>query len=477
MSRMHLTSILIVASCLNLPSRARSDDAPASEKPVQGQNAAHSTEAAKSQPAPEQPSAPAGDGAVRADLDNDGFVDLFISNVSQQPAGPTPPQVLSNYWIGIDGTPVDDAFRSQLELPEGQGLLINQVVDDSPAAKAGLKQHDILISCHDASIAQIGDLAKILDEKKGTLLPLKLVRAGKRMIIEVTPQRRPPSQTGDTCPAISKEPDQEFVRRVWLDVMGVAANDDDVQQFIADKREKKRELLVNRLLRKSTHTSRSCTACHAGDGDAQRIYYHTLLDNGTVRFNVNVLNNGDGTFQDLTVLPAFIQGLNSVAHTQAAQELPDDVTVSITRKGKEPAKIAVRKGDRIWEISEREDADKIPEEVRTYAGPFFSSMRDAWESRLAAFSTNPAGAPITAAQFGIQSLARNLGYRLVVPTMVQQPAADANPQPSTSESAFQRLDKQLESLGGQLGDLRQAMQELHKTLESEKAKSATPEKK
>ena len=294
MPRKHFSAVLIVASCLSLPSGARGDDVPASNRP----------------------------GVAFADLDRDGDPDLLVVDSSGQSTGPTPPQVLSNYWIGIDGTPVDDALRSQLEIPQGQGLLINQVVDDSPAAKAGLKQHDILISCHDASIAQIGDLAKILDEKKETLLPLKLVRAGKRIIIEVTPERRPPSQTGDTCPAISKEADQEFARRVWLDVMGVAADEDEVYRFITEKREKKREMLVNRLLRKSTHASRSCTACHAGDGDAQWIYYHTLLDNGAVRLNVNVLNNGDGTFQDLTVLPAFIQGLNSATLTQAGKELP-----------------------------------------------------------------------------------------------------------------------------------------------------------
>ena len=139
-----------------------------------------------------------------------------------------------------------------MELPAAQGLLINQVVDDSRAAKAGLKQYDVLISCNDAVIAQIADLAKLLEEKKETALPLKLMRSGKRIIIEVTPQRRPASQTGDTCPAISKAADEEFARRAWLDVTGVAPDEDDVQRFIAEKREKKREWLVNRLLRKST---------------------------------------------------------------------------------------------------------------------------------------------------------------------------------------------------------------------------------
>ena len=59
----------------------------------------------------------------------------------------------------------------------------------------------------------------------------------------------------------------------------------------------------------------------------------------------------------------------------------------------------------------------------------------------------------------------------------QQLTPDPKNQPSATESAFQRLDKQLETLGGQLGDLRQAMQELHQSLETEKTKPMTPEKK
>src|SRR5262249_36127634 len=141
------------------------------------------------------------------DLDYDGAIDVFVTNVLQPAAGPTAPQALSNYWIGIDGTPIDDALRAQLEVSAAQGLLINQVVEDSPAAGAAFKQYDVLISSLDTPIAQIADLAKILDEKKETVLPLKLVRAGKRIIIEVMPQRRPASQTGDTCPAISKVAD------------------------------------------------------------------------------------------------------------------------------------------------------------------------------------------------------------------------------------------------------------------------------
>ncbi len=44
-------------------------------------------------------------------------------------------------------------------------------------------------------------------------------------------------------------------------------------------------------------------------------------------------------------------------------ELPDNVTVSIVRHGKEPPKITVTRGDEKWEITDKE-LDKLPEELR-----------------------------------------------------------------------------------------------------------------
>ncbi|HEY2249403.1 MAG TPA: PDZ domain-containing protein, partial [Planctomycetaceae bacterium] len=444
---------------------------PLAQKSASGQQPASDSASADAKGAVQQ-SAVSGLGRVAADLDNDGTIDVLVANAVEGAAGPTAPQALSNYWIGIDGTPIDDALRSQLELPTTQGLLINQVVAESPAAKAGLKQYDVLISCQDAAIAQIADLAKLLDEKKETLLPLKLVRSGKRIIIEVTPQRRPASQTGDTCPAISKVGDEEFVRRAWLDIIGNSANDEEIQQFVSEKVEKKRELLVNRLMRKSTHADRSCTACHANDGDAQRTYYQSVINHyGRLRTNVLLSNDNHGLWQDVTVLPGLVQNLQSAVVVDVGQPLPDDVTVSITRKGKQPAKITVRKGDRIWEINESDAADKVPEEARTYLGPFCTSLQSPFFNRYSA----PASTVNLQGQ-ALQTLSGTLFWKTDAVGEAVLPV-NAKPEPTATESAFQRLDKQLETLGSQLGELRQSMQQLHQTLEAEKAKPPAPEKK
>src|SRR5690242_15061928 len=56
------------------------------------------------------------------------------------------------HWIGIFASPVDDeALRSQLGL-KGDRLIVVRVAPESPSAKAGVKQHDILIKFGDKEI-------------------------------------------------------------------------------------------------------------------------------------------------------------------------------------------------------------------------------------------------------------------------------------------------------------------------------------
>src|SRR5512146_1880559 len=55
----------------------------------------------------------------------------------------------SEYWIGVECYPASETLRSQLDLPEGQGIVVEQVLPESPGAKAGVKRHDILLTAGD----------------------------------------------------------------------------------------------------------------------------------------------------------------------------------------------------------------------------------------------------------------------------------------------------------------------------------------
>jgi membrane-associated protease RseP (regulator of RpoE activity) len=98
-----------------------------------------------------------------------GFPDL------QQPQQPM------KYWIGLAGgaIPADSPLRAHLDLPENQGLLVANIVPDGPAAKAGLKQHDILLAANDTDLKEMQDLVEIVlaeGPKKGQIT-LEVFRA------------------------------------------------------------------------------------------------------------------------------------------------------------------------------------------------------------------------------------------------------------------------------------------------------------
>ena len=60
------------------------------------------------------------------------------------------------------GGPVTPELRAQIDIPEGQGLLVRQVVPDSPAAKAGLKNFDILLRANDTDLHDMRDLMELV---------------------------------------------------------------------------------------------------------------------------------------------------------------------------------------------------------------------------------------------------------------------------------------------------------------------------
>ncbi|MCX8167332.1 MAG: Do family serine endopeptidase, partial [Candidatus Micrarchaeota archaeon] len=53
---------------------------------------------------------------------------------------------VSRGWLGIEIIAVDDAIANQFGLPKKQGVLVNRVIKNSPAEKAGIRRSDIILS-------------------------------------------------------------------------------------------------------------------------------------------------------------------------------------------------------------------------------------------------------------------------------------------------------------------------------------------
>jgi len=96
-------------------------------------------------------------------------------------------------YIGVRYQTITKAIAASLELPVEEGALLvaannaPAVAKDSPAAKAGLKEGDIITRIDNRSVTQTTPLARIIrDYQPGNKAVLTLIRDKKTVTIEVT---------------------------------------------------------------------------------------------------------------------------------------------------------------------------------------------------------------------------------------------------------------------------------------------------
>lgn len=118
------------------------------------------------------------------------------------------------YYIGISIDPADDALRAQLDLPTNQGVIVLDVVNGSPAEKAGLKKHDVLLELGGKPIENPQVLTGLVQAAKDKPNTVKLLREGKPMTLAITGASRKPQQANAGTEAF----------RVWLVDQPTTAN-------------------------------------------------------------------------------------------------------------------------------------------------------------------------------------------------------------------------------------------------------------
>ncbi|HEY5315170.1 MAG TPA: PDZ domain-containing protein, partial [Pirellulales bacterium] len=116
------------------------------------------------------------------------------AETDQTPAAPGDAQrgPSADYWIGVQCSPIHDpALRAQLNLDRDQGgLLIEDVLPDSPAAKAGLKRFDVLLTVGDTRLRDMHSLQRAINRTAGGELKIELYRGGKQQAVTVKPAQR-----------------------------------------------------------------------------------------------------------------------------------------------------------------------------------------------------------------------------------------------------------------------------------------------
>jgi S1-C subfamily serine protease len=91
-------------------------------------------------------------------------------------------------WLGIGGGSRPLPPRAAQDSGLSAGLEVTSVVSGSPAARAGIRPEDLIVTIDDVPVAAIGELQRLLSaDRIGRPVRINLVRGGQRLEKEVVP--------------------------------------------------------------------------------------------------------------------------------------------------------------------------------------------------------------------------------------------------------------------------------------------------
>lgn len=98
-------------------------------------------------------------------------------------------------WLGVKVKAADPALREQLELASDEGAVIELVADNGPAAKAGLKPNDIILTVDEKKVGDAESLDSQLQGKQaGEKVAVGYMRKGQKSSVDVTLEMKPAGQ-------------------------------------------------------------------------------------------------------------------------------------------------------------------------------------------------------------------------------------------------------------------------------------------
>ena len=96
-------------------------------------------------------------------------------------------------YLGVGIQPLTDDLAKSFGVPKGKGELISRVEPGEAAAKAGIKQGDVIVKIDGKDVTPDQTLSYIAaNVRPGTRVAVELIRDGKPMTVQVTVGKRPP---------------------------------------------------------------------------------------------------------------------------------------------------------------------------------------------------------------------------------------------------------------------------------------------
>ena len=111
-----------------------------------------------------------------------------------------------NGWLGVYTQQLDDDLRSGLDY-RGDGVLVNQVVDGSPADAAGIRKGDVIVSFDDHAVSSPDQLRELVTgTNTGERVQVEVWRGGERRTLTARIAERASGDEETPVPATPRAP-------------------------------------------------------------------------------------------------------------------------------------------------------------------------------------------------------------------------------------------------------------------------------
>src|SRR5271168_3283246 len=89
-------------------------------------------------------------------------------------------------YLGVDITDVTTERLTTLKLKEEKGVEVTMVDQDAPAGKAGIKEHDVILTMNGGTVESTAQLRRMIHETPpGRVISLGLSRDGQPLTVKV----------------------------------------------------------------------------------------------------------------------------------------------------------------------------------------------------------------------------------------------------------------------------------------------------
>ncbi len=90
--------------------------------------------------------------------------------------------------IGVSTMALNKQLADYFGAADGKGVLVTSVIEDGPAAKAGVKAGDVITAIDGEAVDSSGDLSRVINRKKEGEITLTVIRNKAQQTIRVTPK-------------------------------------------------------------------------------------------------------------------------------------------------------------------------------------------------------------------------------------------------------------------------------------------------